>query len=684
MPELQTAAFEKFSSAQKIEFWFELVRKKRDEMRLSTDEVPLTGFFRTSKSRCGSGSDHRKVEFTMESFKATPQVSDFEFPLPGGLVNFNTIEEYAAMNATELSRKHATHLWRSICSGEWLATPALLYRFALYSFADLKQYIFKHRTILSILAPTELIQQTPLQPISSFLSPSEVSSFTDELDVVRGLADGAPAGGSPLKHCPVFLVRRLTESGSTDPTVALHPLSTLQRADAAGLAAGQFFVACADTCGAAHFGWVARNLLVALGLYFGFKEVTLVSLREDPAARSIASSAAAKFVLPACLPDGCPPLPEDAASLELPSYLKPVGWESQKPDVNLKATMDPVELAEESSQLNLRLMKWRAVPALDLDLIAKQKCLLVGSGTLGCGVARNLMKWGITNITFLDSGMVSHSNTVRQNLFEHKDAAEGRPKAQAAAEACKRIYPKAKTDWRVMRIPMPGHAISKNEEADVQKTTAEFETLVQENDVVFLLTDSREGRWLPTLLGAVHDKLVMNAALGFEGYVAMRHGCPSTDKADRVGCYFCTDVASPADSMRDRTLDQQCTVTRPGVSDMACALIVELMVSTLTHPAGKHAPAPRDDGPQGCLGNAPHQIRGGLTFFDQATIRGESFEKCVACSPPVIDEFKRRGFAFLLDVFNDPKGSVLANVSGIQEMLDAIDHADFAAIDSDE
>lgn len=61
-----------------------------------------------------------------------------------------------------------------------------------------------------------------------------------------------------------------------------------------------------------------------------------------------------------------------------------------------------------------------------------------------------------------------------------------------------------------LSIPMPGHPIPPNPssiaqaKADVEK----LESLIKEHDAVFLLMDSRESRWLPTVIGAAKGKVL--------------------------------------------------------------------------------------------------------------------------------------------------------------------------------
>jgi len=43
----------------------------------------------------------------------------------------------------------------------------------------------------------------------------------------------------------------------------------------------------------------------------------------------------------------------------------------------------------------------------------------------------------------------------------------------------------------------------------VQKDVRQLESLIDDHDVIFLLMDTRESRWLPTVIGAAKQKVNM-------------------------------------------------------------------------------------------------------------------------------------------------------------------------------
>ncbi len=206
-------------------------------------------------------------------------------------------------------------------------------------------------------------------------------------------------------------------------------------------------------------------------------------------------------------------------------------------------------------------------------MLSNTRCLLLGAGTLGCGVARNLLSWGITKITFVDNGRVSYSNPVRQNLFSFNDCLNGGcHKAVAAAKALKSIFPGVEAKAEVFTIPMPGHpSISPEEQTATKRYAQHLLELISSHDVVFMLMDSRESRWLPTVICSAVDKLAMNAALGLDSFLVIRHGGSNRTfnvKAEdaspaapslpyvRLGCYFCNDVVAPENSKKDRCVSR--------------------------------------------------------------------------------------------------------------------------------
>lgn len=76
-----------------------------------------------------------------------------------------------------------------------------------------------------------------------------------------------------------------------------------------------------------------------------------------------------------------------------------------------------------------------------------------------------------------------------------------------------------------MSIPMPGHPVNFSETTlqQAQEDVAQLEKLIEGHDVIFLLMDTRESRWLPAVLSASKRKVLHvhfpQAVLKGEGWV---------------------------------------------------------------------------------------------------------------------------------------------------------------------
>ncbi|GAA5847905.1 hypothetical protein JCM9279_003484 [Rhodotorula babjevae] len=646
-------------------FWHRLTSLKLDHLKLDDTPLPLTGHYtrgrtildkRTGQAVPLSGA----LELDDASFAAdhvgdrssssTAHAAADRFHLQGLLRNVNTLEEFKLLDKAKLLSDLGDQIWSAIREPSSTASLADLNPFLLVTFADLKKYRYYYWCAFPALA------LKPGWEVTTGWTPCE-DPAVDRLDtqVFLSRPDGETA---PLGDCASFWA----QTSPTERTLVFDDPSSHPTA----------------------LGWPVRNALTCLAHSPSALDPPLRQLRVVSRRDGSALSCDVRLSSPVI-----------EGEVERPAV---VGWEKNDKGklgprmADLAPLMDPTRLADQAVDLNLQLMRWRILPSLDLDKVKSTRCLLLGAGTLGCYVARTLMAWGVRKITLVDSSTVSFSNPVRQPLFEFHDSLEGgKPKAEAAAAALKRIYPGVDAAGISLSVPMPGHPIPPSSLDQVRADFDVLDKLVDEHDVVYLLMDSRESRWLPTVMGAAKDKLVMNVALGFDTFLAMRHGlAPSPNSpADppaapvstgspfrgRLGCYYCNDVVAPQDSLSDRTLDQMCTVTRPGIAAIASATAVELMVSVLQHPLGPRAPsdvplsttdAPAPQEPASPLGIVPHQIRGYLARFDNLKITGQAYDRCTGCSETMLAAYRSDPFSLVQSACEDAK--YLERVTGLDKL----------------
>ncbi|KAL7267373.1 Autophagy protein 7 [Rhizina undulata] len=644
MPDQTKTKFAPFESSIELPFYYSLAAHKIDYDKLDDSPRKVLGQY--------IPGDAQRLQIGGHSL-SVDEVGKDACRAEGMIKNFNTIEDFRKADRGAMLKRAAQTIWDAILDGTIYSCPSLLSSFLVLSYADLKSYKFYHLFAFpAFVSSPQWVLSTPPER----LEPHETSSLVEAVNAWRNSMDSRQRG--------FFLAK--FEAGAWK-VASLHEF---ERGFFDDTEEEDRYVAFVDpSTYEDHPGWCLRNLLVLVRKRWGWGKVKVLCYRDSHVGRFEPRSLVLNLELEEEV---------EAMGDEMP---KVVGWEKNDENkivprvANLSAQMDPKIQADINVDLNLKLMKWRIAPTLSLSAVKKTRCLLLGAGTLGSYVARILLGWGVTKITLVDAGWVSFSNPVRQPLFTFDDCIGGKTeKAQIAAKHLQEIYPGVDAAGVTMMVPMAAHPFGEAQEEEVKRDYEKLKELMENHDAVFLLMDTRESRWLPTVMGKAMGKIVMNAALGFDTWVVMRHGVAVTEEArakggEELGCYYCNDVVAPGDSMTDRTLDQQCTVTRPGVAPIASAFLVELLVSLLQHELGPAAPAPqlqsmdRGDHP---LGLIPHQMRGFLASFQNMIVKGQAYNCCSACSKPIVDGYKEGGWEFVKRALCE-KGFV-EEVSGLAEV----------------
>lgn len=634
-------------------FWDALRRFKLDV--LGTDDSPLsiTGYYTPRQYRSSASF------FNLRSGSLVPSSHDStgdrnNCPIPGTLINTNNMRGFQNLDRQLLLKTEAKKILHDIISGKVEDDPALLLRFLVISFSDLKNWRVYYNVAFPSLVFNSRMTLLSLQRASRALSKEEAASLYISLQEWRA--------SSETTVVPFFLV-----SISSDSSASIRQLKDWKacQGNSEKLLFGFYDHGCRSDCP----GWALRNYIAFLSIRLKIEKVQFFCYRERQGQPDLEESLVGNASFPP--PSGC----------NDPDHLpEAIGWEGVKPgnkemipkEINLQS-MNPASQDEEKQLMHLKLMGWRHFP-VNIDKLSRVRVLLLGAGPVGCEVARLLMTWGVRKLTVVDNNSVATSDLVKQSLYNDKDC--GVPRATAIVPHLKARCPAVEVEGIKMEIPMLGHPVSPSKISSVLDDCKHLQALVASNDAVFLLTDTWESKWLPTLLCANENKIAITALLGYDNYLVMRHGAgPGTRSGvmdeiiggrienlstedvlgrQRLGCCFCNDTASSIDSIPNGTLDRQ-AIPLPGLISIASGKAVELFARMLHHPDEIHAPgdiAGMDTEHQ--LGLLPHQLRGSLPNCVLFNELGNASSNCTACSNAVLSEYRRRGLDFIMQAMNQP------------------------------
>ena len=442
--------FAVFNSDIDLPFYTSLASHKINHDKLDDSARRLLGLYEIRSS----DSPEISCRVQIHGNALTNDVVQAGFCRAEGMIkNVNTIEEYRNLDKGATLLQAARTIWGAINDGTIYSCPSLLAFFTVICFADLKKYNFTYHFAFPALHSDplwRLVRNTESCLGSEkdileeggtviHMTGEETAALVDSVQTWRYSVDARQHGFFLAKKCRAssFVgssaeVEATSDRASLDDEINCRPTTPGTPGDKLGFAwtvgslidyeSGFFenvpekdrFVGFTDPSTYRTYpGWMLRNLLVLVQRRWRLNKVQILCYRDIQARRDEAKSIILSLILEAS--DASIPSAQDPSLLD--NMPKVTGWERNNAGkvmskiANLGAYMDPQRylqktfnvstrehqliaisrLADQAVDLNLKLIKWRIAPGLDLDKIKDTKCLLLGAGTLGSYVARNLM-----------------------------------------------------------------------------------------------------------------------------------------------------------------------------------------------------------------------------------------------------------------------------------------------------
>ncbi len=177
------------------------------------------------------------------------------------------------------------------------------------------------------------------------------------------------------------------------------------------------------------------------------------------------------------------------------------------------------------------------------------RVVIVGCGALGCAAAEQLARAGVGELTIIDRDVVEMTNLQRQCLFTERDAAQGVPKAEAAARRL------AEVNSAICVVPVAADLCA----ANARRHLGRFDVLIDG-------TDNFDTRYL------LNDLAVKRGVPFVYGGVVASHGMQMTVRPGYGPCLRCVFPEPPAPGT-------QPTCDTAGVLGPAVAMVASLQVA---------------------------------------------------------------------------------------------------------